>query len=998
MRIKFLFSVLIACAGLSQGARVVCPVTADTWVPMPPIERPESLKVEGTQNHGADPQLPVRGRESFALLQFDVSELKGKSVTKATLRVHRENTDPVPLHTVGLSTISGSGPWTEGTQKSGTAKNDEVNFLYARAGEQPWSYPGSDLIDVTFSQGGSLYTYVRPRDAGEGWYEIDVPAALVGALVSGDQYGLMLCDEKGQTQVRHVLSSRESSFPPELIVETGAEDKTAPGTVKSLKSGAPILASTSAEARALGRTVLRPGSVILKFGGAGDDAGKGIAAHYEVRYSEQPVTRANFESATPAPRWALNPLAPKPAPLATSNSLRDQVSAVVEQLKPGGVYYFAARAVDKAGNAGPVSALGRYKAYNRTFSSLPEPAAETVKPVPPSAGDDKLKVWAVPDLVKINPRTGALLERDYPDHRAQNSVWSSATNLVRLSGARNEFVAFQLAIESAQAVSGVEVKVVKPLFAANKLPAIFQKTGAIQMSREWFVPDGPNHREWYADALVPVSAPLDLPAKDNGVPDQTVQPVFVDVYIPHDAVPGKHTGRLAVKAAGMERQIGIQIDVLPITLPDNLNFVVDLNCYSGVPAPANARPGTPEYRSALQGWHRVAHLNRANLDVLGYSQMGPVMPDQGPPLEGEGANTKVTSWQDWDAHFGPLLSGSAFADLPRASVPVPAIYLPFFENWPGDLRKSYRFQHPEVIRTDEEYKDLVTRQALEAGPIEEAFTKEYQDRYPAVAAQFAQHIQQRGWLKTKYYYYFNNKYYFKRAQQGGRGSSLWLLDEPNHRDDTRALSFYADLVKKGLAKYPNVPIELRTDISRIEWIRDLMAGQIDMNCTSSRIYEKNRYLMDDRNRFGREFWNYASTNHPKETNVSMRTWCWRAWTAGANGIVPWNAVRGMSSWNRAEPLTVFYPGEKFGQKEPFPSLRLKAYRRGEQDVEYLVLLSKKQGWDREAVTRAVAKALDFSGGIEQSYDEDAGTVSFKNVRNEQLERLRARVAAALVGK
>ena len=42
-------------------------------------------------------ELTDTGRESFALLQFDLSPVRGLIVTRATLRIHR-NPDPVPLH------------------------------------------------------------------------------------------------------------------------------------------------------------------------------------------------------------------------------------------------------------------------------------------------------------------------------------------------------------------------------------------------------------------------------------------------------------------------------------------------------------------------------------------------------------------------------------------------------------------------------------------------------------------------------------------------------------------------------------------------------------------------------------------------------------------------------------------------------------------------------------------------------------------------------------
>jgi hypothetical protein len=187
----------------------------------------------------------------------------------------------------------------------------------------------------------------------------------------------------------------------------------------------------------------------------------------------------------------------------------------------------------------------------------------------------------------------------------------------------------------------------------------------------------------------------------------------------------------------------------------------------------------------------------------------------------------------------------------------------------------------------------------------------------------------------------------------------------------------------------------RTDISRVEWIRDLLAGQIDLNCISKRFFDKNRYLTEDRYRFGREFWNYASTNHPRTSNVSMRAWCWRVWLNGGDGLLPWNAVRGAAAWERAEPLTVFYPGTRFGKDEPFASLRLKAYRRGQQDIEYLVLLAQQHGWDREAVTVSMEKALDLSGGVTALSDEDAGTVNFRNVKDAQFEDLRLRAAQVI---
>ena len=998
--LRILFFILAACLTAAGQQVVNCPVKADTWLSMDALDTPDKKPEGSAENHGTDPRLSLSGHDSFAVLQFDVSGLKGRRIEKAVLRIHRADSDPVPLHTVGISTVSGTAAWAEGSREAGPAQPGESNFFFARSEQQPWSYPGSTIIDVIFGQGGSLYSYERVRHTDNGWDEVDVPAQIVAALASGDQFGIVLTDEKGQTHTLHKIDSRESQSPSVLVVTVSATAEGAPGKVRTRP-----MANTPDEAHKLGRSTFDPGSIILSFGGAGE--GHAVTTHYDLRYSDKPIAAADFDQASSVPRWMLDPLAPKPSVTATSNSLQDWVVAVVDRLKPGAIYYFAARAVDAAGTVGPVSSLGPHRAYSRVFPALPAPAASVsmseTKPMPSAQPGDGIQVWAVPELLKIQPRTGELLEKEYSNHRVHNAIWDASTATVKLQGARNEFLGFQLAIESAHPFSGVEVNVSNPLFGLSKLPPVFEKSGAIQLSREWFVPG--DKGEWYADALAPLKS-LSIPSPDNAVPGQIVAPVFVDIYVPHDAAPGKHLGELLVHGEGIEKRLRIEVEVLPLTLPDKLGFLADLMGYDGVPLPDGMREGTPEYRALVQAYHRVAHLHRTNVDIVPYDQTGATQPDMAPSLQGEGAATRVASWENWDAYYAPLLNGSAFQDLPRAGVPVPAVYLPLFENWPGDMRKSYAFEQPEQVRTVQEYNELITRHALSAGPIGEMFSRDYQERFSAVASEFARHFRERGWLATQYLVYLNNKYYFKNPDfedpgsiiTAGRGTSFWLLDEPNHRDDFLALSFFLDLTRRGLAEYPDVPIRLKSDISRVDWIRDLLAGQIDVDNVSARFFDKNRYLTQDHNRFGRKFWTYASTNHPRTSNVAMRAWCWKAWINGADAVVPWSAVDGKGAWDHAKDVTVFYPGDKFGQLEPFPSLRLKAYRRGEQDIEYLILLAGKQGWDREAVVKAVQKQIDLGGGTTQSYDEDAGKLFFSHLQDDQMDELRIRVARALMVK
>ena len=112
---------------------------------------------------------------------------------------------------------------------------------------------------MTFAQGGSLYAYKPARDARDGWYEIDVPPAIVTAMAIGDQFGLMLDDEKGQTQTRHVIDSRESAYPPELIVEGTRSQAPAPGRLRLLKTD-----NTPAGAKAMAPAFTIPGTAAIE--------------------------------------------------------------------------------------------------------------------------------------------------------------------------------------------------------------------------------------------------------------------------------------------------------------------------------------------------------------------------------------------------------------------------------------------------------------------------------------------------------------------------------------------------------------------------------------------------------------------------------------------------------------------------------------------------------------------------------------------------------------
>jgi hypothetical protein len=333
--------------------------------------------------------------------------------------------------------------------------------------------------------------------------------------------------------------------------------------------------------------------------------------------------------------------------------------------------------------------------------------------------------------------------------------------------------------------------------------------------------------------------------------------------------------------------------------------------------------------------------------------------------------------------------------MPRAGVPVHGIYLPFHENWPSSM------DHYTAGVDNPDYPEMVAEHALTAPPIQQAFGTQYAEEFVAIAREFAEHIRRRGWDDAWLHCYLNNKYYFKDPEQGGRGSSWWLLDEPMHRDDWLALRFYADLFRAGTADL-TPPFVSRGDISRPQWQPRWMDGRFDLMCVSGQLYEHHELCMriDEEGAemgYPVTFWHYGTTNAPGRPNTEAVAWAWSAFLAGADGILPWNTIGTDANFEEPSATAILYPGTRFGIDGPLVSLRLKAMRRGAQDAELMRLLLAREGANRRDLRRALTPILGDALAAEtaRDYAEDAGRLEFSALPEDVLAEARRAVRAGL---
>ena len=443
-----------------------------------------------------------------------------------------------------------------------------------------------------------------------------------------------------------------------------------------------------------------------------------------------------------------------------------------ENLGHGSEHKLSVRAVDAAGNRGPEARSADF--VSRTErpltclnSSRPRRQPSRVAALPRVAGAD---VAIIDELDKVNPSTGELIPgaaRRLSDRQpslgcrgSTDQAPGSSERVRRVSG------------HAARRRSGRGDQADAGLRRARPARRSKSRWGAIipSLSRAGPMPD-------------PI-VPLGFAAENT--PRTKYQSLHVEVYIPHELPPGEYPGILELNGLRTDPEIHLRLieqtlrlpvslRVWDFTLPDHLSFLPEMNCY-----------GLPEDEL---DYYRLAHRHRTVLNRVPYNQAGR-MQDGCAPLWDK-ARLKL-DWSRWDRRFGPLLDGSAFADLPRKGVPVECFYLPLHENWPSPMEGNYNGDY---------WADR-------------AFPDSYRQAFVAASRQIAAHLADKHWNETLFQGFLNNKNNFK-ANGWSRGSSPWLLDEPASFQDFWALRYFARAFHEGINQATKEPARASVSFAAI---------------------------------------------------------------------------------------------------------------------------------------------------------------------------------------
>ncbi len=954
-----------------------------------------SASGEEDGNNGASPRLKVKGYQEFSLLDFDVARLRGRRIKEAKIGVKLSSEER--LHQVTVGSIV--APWTEGDGASYAKTAGASSFRWRANPNVPWSDAVendvySDITSVTFGEGGSFWACGEASEPIDGWQTIPIDPRLVAARAAGISTGFVFFDDVGTELIRRGPNGEEVEirlFPNRFFYSRDQNNASAPYLEVIVEKEVKYAKEpTSAPIGLAARTEGLPwGEVEISWTTPETTARRLVGFQARIDGVDVP------QSLIPAPK--IN---------GYSMSSERYVARLSRLgLKPGKTKKFELVAVDELGERSAPATLrfdvsddkpSDWKdlvAVNKSSASQKKRAAKT-KPISDLNSDvDRDKSSALPTLAGTKvavlnefdktTESGEAIPARSENYTASNAIWNARERRIDLAAARGEFVGFQLAFEGgARKVRG-EIRWNKTVTGDKKtssnVGASAKKSAKPTAQLKGKTDDAAPQTAFYRLARVETTRGK---IGDPAIPLETLETtvnagrdaIYCEIYVPKDAVAGERRGTLRLTSNGETLDLKICLTVWNFNIPNELSFLPEMNCYS---LPANEL----EY-------YKLAQLHRTYINRVPYSHRGTVGDGLAPKYD---VATRSFDWRDWDRRFGPLFDGSAFADSPRGATPIEAFYLPFFENFPANIFEEY----DETVR-----------------PVEAAFSDDYKTSLRAALTAAAKHFSESGWDDSRFLFYLNNKMDYKR-NGWSRASSPWLLDEPASFQDFTALRFFASQLRQALddaklatksnnaRETQNVspktrPILFRADISRPQWSRDSLDGLLDVNVVGGDVFRRyNRRVLERRDRFGGLVYAYGTTAAPELNGWQPVAWALDAWSLGADGIVPWQTIGNDESWKKGDELSLFYPATKESGGKVVASIRLKAYRRGQQDVEYLTALCNATGRPRWDVAQALRKRLTLEARSTFRNAEDAGTQDYPDFSPDEWERLRREIGAFL---
>lgn len=926
--------------GQTAEGSVRVDIARDTWVSNYPAEQSGS--------NGGAPRLKLKSIVELSIIDFQPGELKGKQIQGAKLLLKVEGDRPIER--VTLSTLSAD--WIEGNGSGYQKVQGASSFTHRVYPTERWY--DSDLTAVSIGQGNTLYASVDAKPSSiKGWVELEVPPEILLARIHGLSYGIVLMDDTGSTWTRKGEEFKQEIYPNRFVASKDSNRSSAPYLLVQVGPEAPKQ-NNSAIASVDELRFLPPDE---------QDPRPRLTWKIDPSRTEELIGfRAMLDGELLAPFWVpsirshvqhrfMMPLDRILSPNSKlvnkdSTSAKISVQTITKHGQFGGeliVQVPILRQDESELALKPIANVSDKKSANFTNDTYWVGALEGAR-----------TQWSVIDpLDTYVAKSKSLIPSQRESYLKSNHLFDAQTRTVTLDMARGAWAGFQV---------------------------ISKQPGAPRMTWTW--QNAEAQKSLLESCRLEFYAYREVPSGDQSIPDPLLALLcegsypkwttrdspqargsnwLVEAYVPPEVPAGEYKASLKIEQQDQSIELPVVLKVHDKVIPRTLSFLPEMNCY-GLP-------------SNDIDYYRLAQRHRTVVNRVPYGQGGKLADGCAPDWK-----DGVLDWGAFDRRFGRLFTGEAFEDLPRGKVPIECFYLAMHENWPLPIDPNYNGSY---------WAD-------------QAFPESYRQAWVSSVSQSVDHCVDKRWMETRFHVYLNNKNNFK-AKGWSRGSSPWLLDEPSNFQDFIALRYFGLAFRDGLeasgvskaagedteVDFPRVVF--RADISRPQWQRDTLDEMLKFNVVASGAFKEFKSLVLDRKfRFGHEVVVYGGNNPIGKSNATAVAWSWDAWSSGADGILPWQTIGTENSWKQADELSLFYPSVDPKLAGPMPSIRLKAYCYGQQDVELLNQLAKASGQDRYRFGQRLRKSLQLKSEdrAEGDYAEPATWSDYGALTPEILHRWR----------
>ena len=880
-------------------------------------------------------ELQVQSTAAYALFGFDLTPLRGRVATSAKLRLHRVK---YHLVRVGISTVATEEPWLEGEHAEPHEEAGAACFRYAAYAPSPsaarwWTRPGGNILHAAFGHGGSRWKTVTPAyDPRTDWFEISFPADWINAMIAGVQTpALLVADDFQRFESWATVHSRESQFPPELVVESQPAEPSQPEPPAQVVSERDELGREWVSFEAPHANGFE---IVLSAAKTADEGAPARAARLPMY-------------ALPAPGAA-----PRRALISFERSSQHQ--------------WVGVRAINASGARS-----------EPCWAELP-PRPTQLAPIP-FIGLDRVALPTEIDA-PFTMDSGPSLSEDGRWIRSAGQTWWNPTKgPITLQAARKEFAAFQVVLCGGPGSYRVTL-------ADWQSPAAREPEIQTNYFREHYVRSRLGVEKYCPDALVPIAAgetlkldlepagtPTSAPAsKPTASSQATTQPqrrrvtqtIWLELFVPDGAARGVWRNRLIVVRDGLALlDIPLEFEVVDLTLPDRLSYPITLRTRNLPLHPATQPDLSDEAWQAFEAYHRAAHEHRLTFAPIPYHAGGQVFSGFAPRLVSAEPGSMALEWTDWDRRFGRLLSGAAFAGLPRDRTPLAELIVPVHECWPApyDFARAEprdlfaRKYHFRTSRT--EYERSVRpnphpNQYMK-WPFEDAFAPQYRAKLHHAWAAFQEHFREAGWNHTRLQLSFANR-------PGAPQTSWWQLNPPEVIDDVLGLGLL--LESCGAAARPAEAARL-ADLGTPFVARDRIAGRFEVAVLGDSFRDEQELVLGRPDLFPK-VWTYIREDDPEYGWSSPLATAWADRVSGAHGSIVAECVGEAKAWDVASNRSYLYAPAGAAGVVPTPSLRLKSLRRIQEDMEWVAMylpIAERAGADEGMVLDVLGRFLAARG-------------------------------------